>query len=68
MRLKQENGGNTVLIKPIGLREDLLGSLNYRLVRVPKKGPMSEQVVEGVVTRRGEEILLAYEYSRFKVE
>lgn len=45
MRLKQENGGNTVLIKPIGLKEELLGCLNYRLVRVPKEGPMSEQEV-----------------------
>lgn len=69
LRLRQEGEGNTVLVKLVGAREELLSSLNYRLVALPKgEAPLTEQAIEGVISKKSEDLLLCYEYTRFCLE
>ncbi len=52
----------------MGAKEELLACLNYRLISIPREETaMTGQHIEGIISKRHEEILLAYEYTRFTV-
>jgi uncharacterized membrane-anchored protein len=53
----------------VGVKEELLACLSYRLISIPKEeAAMTGQQIEGIISKRHEEVLLAYEYTRFTVE
>ena len=62
LRLRQETeAGNTVLVKMVNIKEELLACVNYRLVSIPKgESAMTEQQVEGIISKKDEQILLSY--------
>jgi hypothetical protein len=54
LRLRQETeSANTVLVKMVAVKEELLACVNYRLVAVPKaEAAMTEQQIEGIISKK----------------
>lgn len=71
-RIKLTHAGeesNTILVKALNIKDELLKCLSYRVVSVPKgESALTSQKREGVIRRTSETTLLAYEYSRFIIE
>ena len=49
------------MVKLVNVKDELLGSVNYRVFSIGKEeGALTEQKIEGIITKNSESILLAY--------